>query len=105
MERYIQITIDDLKKIIIESIEKALIDHEKKKINIPMRSHLTFKEAAKYLCVAEQTLYQYVSNRDITHFKKDKKLYFLKEDLDNWIKQNRYLSRYEAWLSSKNSNI
>lgn len=103
MEKYIQISVEDLKRLITECVEKALLEHERNKVNVPARSHLTLKEAAQYLCISEQTLYQYVSEESITHIKKAKKLYFLIDDLNDWIKQSRYLSYEEQVIAHQNS--
>jgi excisionase family DNA binding protein len=50
---------------------------------------LTIDEAATYLKAAKQTLYHLTSRREIPHLKRGRKLYFLKADLDKWLKSHR----------------
>jgi excisionase family DNA binding protein len=45
--------------------------------------------AAKYLMIAEQTLYSYTSQRKISFQKKGKKLYFRLSDLNKWLESGR----------------
>ena len=46
--------------------------------------HLTAAEAAKYLGIAKQTLYQNIEK--VPHTKRFGKLYFLQSDLENYLK-------------------
>lgn len=38
---------------------------------------------------AKQTVYLWIQNKDIPHYKRGKKLQFLKSEIDNWIKEGR----------------
>jgi excisionase family DNA binding protein len=49
-------------------------------------SILTIVETSEFLHVKKQTLYSYVSQGIIPHHKKAGRLYFLKDELINWIK-------------------
>jgi len=54
--------------------------------------------AAEYLGVSIKTIYHYIHNRIIPHFKvQNRKVYFKKEDLDNFIfsPENRCSSKME----------
>ena len=46
--------------------------------------HLTAAEAAKYLSIAKQTLYQNIEK--VPHTKRFGKLYFLQSDLEDYLK-------------------
>lgn len=50
-------------------------------------------EAANFLNLAPQTLYGFTSNRSIPFIKKGKKLYFKKEDLEEWLATGNKLSK------------
>jgi excisionase family DNA binding protein len=104
MGKQVLIDIQDLKKIIADCVGHSIIEALKnlEKENIPERPFLTLKETAKYLGLAEQTIYQYSSERSIPFMKKGKKLYFLKEDLDNWLKMDRYNTYQEAEIEARN---
>jgi excisionase family DNA binding protein len=49
-------------------------------------SLLTIEETSEFLHVKKQTLYSYVSKGLIPHHKKAGRLYFLKNELIDWIK-------------------
>ncbi|KQC14430.1 MAG: hypothetical protein APR63_14290 [Desulfuromonas sp. SDB] len=50
---------------------------------------MSAEEAAEYLDIELSYLYKLTSWKKIKHYKPNgKKLYFLKEDLDNWISSN-----------------
>lgn len=51
--------------------------------------HMGIKEAARYLGFTPGSLYVLVSRRQIPHYKRSKRIYFLKSDLDEWIKKGR----------------
>ena len=54
------------------------------------KSTFTFKEACMYLGISESLLYKLTSTQEIPHYKpRGKLLYFAKEELDNWLLQNR----------------
>lgn len=51
---------------------------------------LNLKEAARYLDISTGHLYKLVEGRFIAHFKpRGKKIYFRKDDLDEWLQRNR----------------
>jgi excisionase family DNA binding protein len=49
-------------------------------------SILSIEETSEFLHVQKQTLYSYVSKRQIPHHKRAGRLYFLKNELIDWIK-------------------
>jgi excisionase family DNA binding protein len=56
---------------------------------IAYKEILSFKEALLYLDVSKQTLYQLTSKKKIEFTKPNGgKIYFKKENLDNWMLQN-----------------
>lgn len=56
---------------------------------------LTVDEAANFLKLAKQTVYQLVSARDIPFSKKGKRLYFHRHELEQWIAEGRKQTRKE----------
>jgi hypothetical protein len=52
---------------------------------------LTLPEAALYLKVAKGGLYQRTCQKTIPHFKRNGKIYFLKSQLNEWIKQGQVM--------------
>jgi len=52
-------------------------------------THLTFEEATAYLKVSKSCLYKKTHRNEIRYYKPSGKLiYFLKKDLDEWIRRN-----------------
>jgi len=47
---------------------------------------LTIDEAAHFLGLAKSTLYSKVCRREIPHIKKGNRLYFSKQELNDWLK-------------------
>lgn len=58
--------------------------------NMLQKAVLNLNEAAKYLDISESHLYKLTSTRQIPHFcPQGKKLYFKREELDQWLLRNR----------------
>ncbi|MFT3846810.1 MAG: helix-turn-helix domain-containing protein [Lacibacter sp.] len=58
--------------------------------NLLQKTVLNFNEACKYLDVSPSHLYKLTSTKNIPHFcPQGKKLYFKREELDNWLQRNR----------------
>ena len=64
--------------------------------NLLQKTVLNFNEACKYLDVSPSHLYKLTSTKQIPHFcPQGKKLYFKREELDNWLQRNRQSSTEE----------
>jgi excisionase family DNA binding protein len=67
----------ELKKLIIEQ-------------NLLKKEVLNFLEACQYLDISESHLYKLTSRKQIPHFcPQGKKLYFNRQELDQWLQKNR----------------
>ena len=63
---------------------------------IAYKEILSFREALIYLDVSESFLYKQTSKNTISFFKPNGgKIYFKKEDLNNWMLQNDTLSKQD----------
>lgn len=51
---------------------------------------LDFEGACEYLDISPSSLYKKTHQRRIAYFKPDKRIYFLKSDLRNYLLQNRF---------------
>lgn len=47
----------------------------------------TVQETAEYLGVCEDTIYTMVKKREIPHFRVRRRIFFLKEKIDQWIRE------------------
>ena len=54
-------------------------------MNVIQTKFLSFKEATIYLCISSSTLYKLTASRQIRFYKPKGKLYFLDEDLLNFM--------------------
>ena len=61
--------------------------------NLLQKTVLNFNEAAKYLDVSPSHLYKLTSTKHVPHFcPQGKKLYFKREELNEWLQRNRQTS-------------
>ena len=54
---------------------------------------LNFDQASKYLSLSKSTLYKLTSERNIPHFKRGKRVYFKRNELENWLTEVRIMTR------------
>ena len=65
--------------------------------NLLKKIVLNFDEACKYIDVSASHLYKLTSARQIPHFcPQGKKLYFKREELDEWLLRNRQSTSQET---------
>ncbi|WP_452603256.1 helix-turn-helix domain-containing protein [Pontimicrobium sp. MEBiC06410] len=75
----------------LESIEKLLIEQQTLQKQV-----LNFNETCKYLELSQSHLYKLTSTGAIPHYKPNgKKIYFQRQELDQWLLRNRMDSQYE----------
>jgi excisionase family DNA binding protein len=69
----------------LDNIEKMLTEQ-----NLLKKDVLNFHEASQYLDISGSHLYKLTSRKLIPHFcPQGKKLYFNRQELDQWLQQNR----------------
>lgn len=72
----------------LETIERLILSQ-----NLVHKSVLSFAEACLYLELSESHLYKLTSASAIIHYKPNgKKIYFKREELDEWLLRNRSTS-------------
>lgn len=71
----------------LEDIERLLTD--KNSIVKESDQFLTIEQAAEFLCLSKLTLYGKVSRHELPVNKRGKRLYFLRSELENYIKAGR----------------
>lgn len=75
----------------LESIEKLLIEQQTLQKQV-----LNFNETCKYLELSQSHLYKLTSTGAIPHYKPNgKKIYFHRQELDQWLLRNRMDSQDE----------
>ena len=89
-------SIDEALKVISEHIAKGITPVILSEIRNGLAStispevdeeFLTIKEASVHAGIAVQTIYRLVSIDEIPFYKKGKRLYFIKSELNDWIKK------------------
>lgn len=83
-----------------------------KKQNVLEKEFLTLEEAADYLSLSKSAMYKMTSKREIPFYNPGgKKIYFKKEELNNWIISGKVKSSLEveldmtSYLSRNNKNL
>jgi excisionase family DNA binding protein len=84
---------NDLEQLIQDVVKNALNQSALKK-EYP-NLFLDISEAAAYLKIAKQTLYGLTSSRMIPYFKKGKRLYFRRTELDHWLMDGKKATQSE----------
>jgi excisionase family DNA binding protein len=70
-----------------------------------IKPHLDIKEASEYLKIGVPTLYSMVSKRQLSFYKPQGKIYFKKEELDEWIFKDRYKTDGEIKAEAKSRSL
>ncbi|AYD49083.1 MAG TPA: helix-turn-helix domain-containing protein [Arachidicoccus soli] len=69
---------------IVAAFDKAGVSKQRETESI-----LDIDGVQKYLSMKRSSIYQKTHKKEIPHYKKGKALYFLKEELDQWVRQGR----------------
>ena len=89
-EKFILLTEDGLKDIVHSTMLSVLVEYEKITENKSCHDNpMTVEEAAAYLKLKISTIYTKVHQKKIAACKRGGRLYFLKADLDDYVKQGR----------------
>jgi excisionase family DNA binding protein len=80
-----------------ESLERInlRLEHIEQLTAIGAKPILDIEETAVYTGLSKAHLYRLTSDRMIPHYKKNKKLYFRKSELDDWMTESRVMTAYE----------
>lgn len=63
---------------------------------------MNVEELAKYLGMSTSTIYKKTSDMEIPRIKKGKKLYFIKEEIDEWLKKGKQMTNEEIEQEAAN---
>lgn len=89
----------------MDCIQKQLneIKNLLKKQNFQQKEIMSLEEAQLYLNVSKSFLYKLTSNNELTFFKPNGKLIFIRKvDLDQWMLQNKNKSIRESEIEMDN---
>jgi excisionase family DNA binding protein len=88
-------------------IEKRISSIEHKlggtSINDCYKEVMNLNQLCDYLELSKSHIYKLTSNQEIPHYKRGgKKLYFNKYEIDNWLLQNKIVTRREIEMQAAN---
>ena len=87
--------------LILEKLSQ--LDRKLEEQNLLKKEVLNFNDACKYLDVSASHLYKLTSQKQIPHFcPQGKKLYFNREELDQWLQRNRQSTDTEIEMAAAN---
>jgi len=91
MENLNQLTFNDLKSLVRSWVKEALFELQQTKpaTNEKDNNFLTINEAAAFLGLVPVTIYSKVAKGELKAFKRGKRLYFEKETLLEYIRNNQ----------------
>jgi excisionase family DNA binding protein len=98
MENPFELILDKL-----NTIENLLrIVKKDDKITVPIAEVFNLNQAAEYVSLSKSAIYKKTSERNIPHFKKGKKLYFKRIELDEWLTENKISTHAEIEKEADN---
>ena len=77
----------------IENLLKNVMKNDNGTVTIT--EVLNLNQAAEYVSLSKSAIYKKTSERDIPHFKKGKKLYFKRSELDSWLTSMKIATKDE----------
>jgi excisionase family DNA binding protein len=81
----------------LDKIEKMLLEISKNNVSESQVSNsdeiMTLDQLAEYLSIARQTIYGKCSAKEIPCFKTGKRVYFMKSEINEWLKAGSKLSQ------------
>lgn len=69
---------------------------------VPVTEVFNLNQAAEYVSLSKSAIYKKTSERNIPHFKKGKKLYFKRSELDVWLTENKISTNAEIEIQATN---
>ncbi len=99
----ISLPVEDLQKIIIECVNSCLKQSHPNNLNQPPPDQwFNLSQLCYYLPQkpSKQTVYGWVHNSQIPFHKKPQKLFFLKSEIDLWLKEGRNKTAKEISLET-----
>ena len=81
--------IPEFEKIIENCLRRVLEEKPDLLVKDPEKEILSVDEAADYLGLSKQTVYQHVHKRKIPHSKRGRRLFFRRSELNDWLDKGR----------------
>lgn len=91
-----------LKVMVKDVVKEVLQDFQTTENQQGENELMTSKEAAKFLHLSQNTIYQKASQMEIPHFKRGKRIYFQKSELLKYIEEGRVKTVQDLQEEAKN---
>ncbi len=103
MKNYLKSKNAEVNVSILQSVLREL-SAIKKSLSIDESGPIGVKSAAQYLEVSQQKIYLEVEEGDIPHYqdRPGSKIYFFREELDQWVKEKKRISKTEILNQADN---
>lgn len=85
----------------IESLLIQMLHANKESSYKDLKRILSIDEVAEYLSLSKSCIYGYVNDRKIPVNKREGKLYFIREEIDNWVGEGKMKSKKEIEMEAK----
>ncbi len=73
----------------IDSIEQMLREIVNRDAPQSENEYITVKQVAELLCLSVQTIYGFTSKMSIPYYKRGQRLYFSRQEINEWIQSGR----------------
>jgi excisionase family DNA binding protein len=103
MERFVLITPDELERLIIEAVAKAIPQGLQKSQPPESDKFLNISETAELLRLSKPTIYGLVAHRAVPFMKRRQRLYFDRNELIKWLRDGRHSTIEEIESSAMQS--
>jgi excisionase family DNA binding protein len=105
MENPFELLLEKLSKIEKDLLEIKEIKSSYSASRSSSNELMNIQEVAEYLSLSVPTLYGYTSHMEIPHMKRGKRLYFRKNEIDEWLLKSRVKTRSEIEEEAINKMI
>lgn len=99
MNKVIVTTADELQSLIQLSLVRALADSSQSTHTVS-NELMNVLEASAFLNLSKQTLYGFTSRHEIPFFKRGKKLYFRRSELEAWVNVGKQKTNEEIFAET-----
>jgi len=93
--KLIVISRSELKDLLRETLQEILKEHKDCTVKSTL-DILDIHQAAEFVKKKVNTLYEMTSSKTIPHFKKGNKLYFKREELEQWLSEGKVKTMQEV---------
>ena len=103
MSEIIVISKEELQELIEQSVRNIFAEQSHRSEHSVQNEIFSIDEAASFLNLTKPTIYGFTSKNLIPFMKKGKRLYFKKNDLENWLMEGKHKSISELKIEFNNN--